>query len=183
MKNLGLLKARLVDHLKSNALRTDGPFQLASGAMSDWYLDGRQSTFSGEGSRLVGQCVNQVLDARATAIGGLTLGADPVAVAAAVVSERPLNAFSVRKVAKYHGAGGRLVGPVGPGDIAVVVDDTTTTGASLVDAIEVLREAQVAVVQALVVVDRSSGLAGERVAGLDVPFVALVEPSDLGVGS
>ena len=96
----------LIDHLRENALRTDGPFQLASGAMSDWYLDGRQTTFDGSGARLVAAAVNAVLVDGVTAVGGMTMGADPIAVATVVVSDRPLKAFSVRKAPKDHGVGG-----------------------------------------------------------------------------
>jgi orotate phosphoribosyltransferase len=174
-------KNALVEHLVRHALRTDGPFRLASGATSDWYLDGRQTTYDGAGARLVGTCLGFVIDPTATAVGGLTMGADPVAMATAVLSDPPLKAFSVRKETKDHGAGGRLVGPVGPGDRAVVVDDTTTTGASLVAATDALRAAGVEVVQSVVVVDRSGGAAARRMDELGVPFTALVTPEELGV--
>ena len=183
MDFLSAQKSALVEHLKRHALRTDGPFRLASGGTSDWYLDGRQTTYDGHGARLVGACVAELVVADATAIGGLTMGADPVAVATAVVSERPMRAFSVRKEPKAHGTGGRLVGPIDANDRAVVVDDTTTTGASLVAAAEALKDAGVAVVQAIVVVDRSGGLAASRMADLGVPYAAVVTPSDLGIES
>ncbi len=182
MKSFSDLKSDLVDHLKTHALRTDGPFTLSSGGTSDWYLDGRQTTYSGEGSRLVARCVHAIADRSATAIGGLTMGADPVAIAAAVLAEPALKSFSVRKAAKGHGTGGRLVGPLAADDRAIVVDDTTTTGGSLIEAIEVLRDAGVDVVQAIVVVDRSRGEARRRVASFGVPFEAIVLPADLGVG-
>jgi len=181
LEDFAALRDRLVDHLKAHALRTDGPFRLASGATSDWYVDGRQTTYSGEGGRLVGACVAHLADPGASVIGGMTMGADPVAIAAALVASRPMRSFSVRQRAKDHGVGGRIVGPVGPGDRAVVVDDTTTTGASLVEAISVLRSEGVEVVQAIVVVDRSGGAARARVEALGVPFRAVVEPADLGV--
>ena len=174
-------KTALIAHLKEHALRTDGPFTLSSGGVSDWYLDGRQTTYDGEGGRLVGACMLQLISAEATAVGGLTMGADPVAIATALTSERPLKSFSVRKQAKDHGAGGRLVGPVGVDDKAVVVDDTTTTGSSLVEATTALREEGIEVIQALIVVDRSEGVAAKRMAELGVPYAAVVLPSDLGV--
>ena len=171
----------LIDHLRENALRTDGPFQLASGAMSDWYLDGRQTTFDGSGARLVAAAVNAVLVDGVTAVGGMTMGADPIAVATVVVSDRPLKAFSVRKAPKDHGVGGRVVGPLRSGDRAAVIEDTTTTGGSMAEAVGVLREEGVTVVQAITVVDRSSGAAAALFAKLGVPFLALVVPEDLGV--
>jgi orotate phosphoribosyltransferase len=178
------LQKGLVRHLVDHAVRTDGPFTLSSGAISDWYIDARQTTFDGPGAVLVGRCVAEVMHESVTAVGGMTMGADPVAVATAVVSamdDRPLAAFSIRKAAKDHGTGGRLVGPVGRGDRALVVEDTTTTGRTLVEAIEVLRAEGVGVVQALALVDRSGGAAAGAVAELDVPFVGLVTPEDLGV--
>ena len=114
----------LIAHLQSHAVRTDGPFTLRSGEVSDWYIDARQTTFDGAGATLVGRCVAAVLPETVEAVGGMTMGADPIAVATAVVvsGDRSLRAFSIRKAEKDHGVGGRLVGPIGPGDrVAVVV--------------------------------------------------------------
>jgi orotate phosphoribosyltransferase len=112
------------------------------------------------------------------------MGADPIAVATAVVGQlegRRLSAFSVRKAAKSHGIGGRLVGPVEKGDRATVVEDTTTTGGALCEAVEVVLEAGLFVLQAVALVDRSGGAAAERLAALSVPYLSLVSPADLGV--
>jgi orotate phosphoribosyltransferase len=171
----------LVAHLRTHSLFTDGPYRLSSGLESDWYLDGRQTTYDGLGATLVGRCVLEVMDPSADAIGGMTMGADPIAVAVAVLAPRSIRAFSVRKQEKGHGTGGRLVGPIRAGDRAVVVEDTVTTGSSMGEAAEVLEDAGVEVVQALVLVDRSGGLAADRLAAVGVPFVSLLEPSDLGV--
>jgi orotate phosphoribosyltransferase len=174
-------KSALIEHLRGHALRTDGPFTLASGATSDWYLDGRQTTFDGEGARRVAACVLEVLREDVTALGGMTMGADPIAVATAAAADRPLRAFSIRKQQKDHGVGGRLVGPVGPGDRVAVVDDTVTTGGSTADAVAVLRDANVEVVQAIAVVDRSAGAARRLLEGLGLEYHAIVVPADLGV--
>lgn len=174
----------LIDHLRHNALRTDGPFVLRSGAVSDWYLDARQTTYSGEGARLVGEAILAVLDETVVAVGGMTMGADPVAIAVALMGiehQRPLRAFSIRKEAKDHGAGGRLVGPVAAGDRVAVVEDTVTTGQALLEAVEVLIEAGIEVVQAVTIVDRSGGVASRRIGERGIPFVALLRPADLGV--
>jgi orotate phosphoribosyltransferase len=174
----------LISHLRKNALRTDGPFILRSGATSDWYLDARQTTYSGEGARLVGQAILGVLDESVVAVGGMTMGADPVALSAALMSTesgRPIRAFSIRAEAKDHGAGGRLVGPVAAGDRVAVVEDTVTTGSAMLEAIDVLTEAGIDVVQAISVVDRSDGEAGRRIGQRGIPFVALLRPADLGV--
>ena len=181
MDNFRNLKNELVTHIKAHALRTDGPFQLSSGGTSSWYLDGRQVTYSGTGGRLVAACIGELLDPAVTAVGGLTMGADPVAIATALLADPPLRSFSIRKEAKAHGAGGRLVGPIGPDDKVAVVDDTTTTGSSFVDSIGALRAEGIEVLQALVVVDRSDGTAGQRCAALGVPFVAVIVPADLGI--
>jgi len=174
----------LIAHLRQNALRTDGPFVLSSGAKSDWYLDARQTTYSGEGARLVGRAILKVLDESVLAVGGMTMGADPVAMAVAMMSvegPRSLRAFSIRKEAKDHGAGGRLVGPVAAGDTVAVVEDTVTTGSAMLEAIDVLTEAGIRVVQAISVVDRSGGAAGRRIGQRGIPFMTLLRPADLGV--
>ena len=174
-------KNELVTYVTTHAVRTDGPFELSSGGTSSWYLDGRQVTYSGVGARLVAACIREALSPEVTAIGGLTMGADPVAIATALMAEPPLRAFSIRKAAKAHGAGGRIVGPLVSTDKVAVVDDTTTTGSSFLESISVLRDAGVEVIQALVVVDRSGGAAAERCAELGVPFSAVIYPVDLGI--
>jgi orotate phosphoribosyltransferase len=177
-------KQRLVEHLRRYAVRTDGPFTLRSGATSDWYIDARQTTFDGAGALVVGTAVAEVLEPQITAVGGLTMGADPIAVATAAVAAaegRPLRAFSVRKEAKDHGTGGRIVGPVGTDDVVAVLEDTTTTGSAMFEAMEALVEAGISVAQVITLVDRSSGVAAGKARAVGVPYVALVTPSDLGV--
>lgn len=174
----------LIDHLRAHALRTDGPFTLRSGLVSSWYLDARQTTFSGEGARVVGAAVLEQIGDGVDAVGGMTMGADPIAVATAIAAAntgRTLRSFSVRKEAKDHGTGGRLVGPVASGDSVVVLEDTTTTGSALVEAIDALAQAGVRIVGAIALVDRSGSMARERVEGRGIPYVALVTPHDLGV--
>ncbi len=174
-------KSALVTHLKRHALRTDGPFTLRSGAVAEWYLDARQTTFDGEGARLVGAAVAARLPEETTAVGGMTMGADPIAVATAMTTSPPLRAFSIRKEAKDHGTGGRLVGPIGPEDRVVVMEDTTTTGGALTAAIAVLREEGIPVLGALALVDRSGGAVAARLAQAGVTYDAIVTPSDLGL--
>ncbi|MGQ0849615.1 MAG: orotate phosphoribosyltransferase [Actinomycetota bacterium] len=174
---------QLIAHLRLS-VRTDGPFVLRSGAMSDWYLDARQTTLSGDGARLVGRAVLDVLDPSIDALGGMTMGADPVALATAVVAAeqgRTLRAFSVRKEAKEHGTGGRLVGPVRPGDRVAVVEDTVTTGGALLEAVNVVREAGITVGQVVVLVDRSGDALAAKLADLAIPYTFLLHPADLGI--
>lgn len=177
-------RTKLIAHLRDHAVRTDGPFTLRSGAVSDWYIDARQTTFDGEGARWVGRAVAAELATDVVAVGGLTMGADPIAVATAVAaanSGRSLRAFSIRKVEKDHGTGGRLVGPVGSGDVVAIVDDTVTTGGALVEAIEVAEGAGLVVRQVMALVDRSGGEVGRRVAGTGHEFRSLVSAEELGV--
>jgi orotate phosphoribosyltransferase len=174
----------LVTHLRQHALRTDGPFTLRSGTIAAWYLDGRQTTLDGPGAVYVGRSVLGVLDERAVAVGGMTMGADPIAVAAAVTAagqDIPLRAFSVRKEAKAHGLGGRLVGPVVPGDVVSILEDTTSTGGALLEAVEVARQFGLEVVQAISLVDRSDGKVAHLMEQADVAYTAIVLPEDLGV--
>jgi orotate phosphoribosyltransferase len=107
-----------------------------------------------------------------------------VALAVAMVGSangRPLRAFSIRKEAKDHGAGGRLVGPLAFVDVVAVVEDTVTTGAALLEAVGVLVDAGIEVVQAICLVDRSGGAGGRRIRERGIPFVSLLRPADLGV--
>lgn len=174
----------LIAHLKTHALRTDGPFTLRSGAVSSWYLDARQTTFDGEGAWLVGAAVLDVLDDEVEAVGGMTMGADPIAMACAIVGVqqgRALKAFSVRKTEKDHGTGGRIVGPVAPGMRVAILEDTTTTGGAAAEATEHALSAGLDVAQAIALVDRSSGAAAERFGKLGIKHTALVTPVDLGI--
>lgn len=179
-------ESALLRHITDHALRTDGPFVLRSGESSSWYLDARQTTFSGTGATLVGRAVLEFVPDDVVAVGGMTMGADPIAVATAIAAAgagRDLVAFSVRKAPKDHGVGGRLVGPVGSGSRVTVLEDTTSTGGALVEAIDALRAEGVVVVNAVAIVDRSSGRTAAAMDRLGVPYVGLFGPLDLGVES
>jgi orotate phosphoribosyltransferase len=174
----------LVEHLTAYALRTDGPYTLRSGAISDWYIDARQTTFDGAGARLVGEAVLSVLHPEVAAVGGMTMGADPIAVATALVAAEKghdLKAFSIRKEEKDHGTGGRLVGPVDPSMPVAVLEDTTTTGGAAVEAARYLLEEGFSILQAIALVDRSNGKASTNFAELGIDHIAVVKPEDLGV--
>lgn len=152
--------------------------------MSEWYIDARMTTFDGRGARIVGEAILAHLAADVTAIGGMTMGADPVAVATAIAgsdSGRPLKAFSIRKATKDHGTGGRLVGPVGSGDVVAIVEDTTSTGGAFFEAIEAAVEAGLVVSQALVLVDRSQGRVERLMADAGIPYLAMVTAEELGL--
>lgn len=131
-------QAELAEAVRRHAVR-EGEFTLSSGRTSNWYLDGRRLTFRGDSLTLVGRAVTEALTAAGVgdfdAVGGPELGAVPVALAVAL--ETGARAFAVRKEAKAHGVGGRIAGPLEAGD-RVVVEDTATTGASLLSALDVL---------------------------------------------
>jgi orotate phosphoribosyltransferase len=140
-----------------------GNFTLASGRQSSLYIDARITTMSPDGLALIGPLG---LDAiretgwRVDSIGGLTLGADPIAYAIAYASATtgaPLRAFTVRKEAKAHGTGRLIEGPFRPGDSVVVIEDTITTGASALRAIDAVREGGGTVAGVLALVDREEG--------------------------
>ena len=178
-------RSELRDHLAANAVRTDGPFVLRSGAVADWYIDARRTTFDGLGARLVGKAVLEVLDPTIVAVGGLTMGADPIAVATAIAGAttgHPLRSFSIRKETKAHGTGGRLVGPVGAGEAVCLLEDTSTTGDAVFEAHTAALAEGLDVRQAVCLVDRSDGVVAERMATAGIPYLSLFGPEDLGVG-
>ena len=177
----GGVREKLRAHLLEHSVRT-GDFVLKSGRRSDWFIDSKQTVCRPEALLLVGRAVLAVVPAEATAIGGLTMGADPVAFVTATVAAaagRPLKAFSVRKEAKDHGGGGRIAGALDRGDAVVVTEDTVTRGTSLLEAVTAVRAAGAEVVLAVALVDRG-GTAEKLLAGHGVPFRALFGAPDLG---
>ncbi len=157
-----------------------GRVTLSSGAEADWYLDLRRLTLHAAASPLVGRVMlDLTADWEYDAAGGLTLGADPVAVAMMHAStERPLDAFVVRKEGKAHGLQRRIEGPDVAGRRVLALEDTSTTGSSVLTAVDALREAGAEVVGVAVVVDRGAG-AAVRAAGLD--YRAAYTLADLGL--
>jgi orotate phosphoribosyltransferase len=173
----------LRQHVLAHSVKR-GRFTLKSGRESEWFVDTKQTMCRPDGLLLVADCVLPHLPTTATAIGGLTMGADPVAFGLAAVAAtrgRQLRSFSVRKDAKDHGVIGRIAGALEPGDRVVVTEDTVTRGTSLLEAVRVVRELGADPVFALAIVDR-----GGTVTGLlesdGVPFVALLTAPDLGFG-
>ena len=163
-----------------------GDFTLASGRRSTYYIDARRTTMSGEGQALIGALGLARITARgwrAAAVGGLTLGADPVAYAVAAAAHRAgvaLDAFTVRKQAKAHGMGQRIEGCFAPGAAVVVVEDVITTGRSALDAVAAIRAADGQVLGVLAVVDREEG-GRAAIEGAGIPVEVLVSVRDLGV--
>jgi orotate phosphoribosyltransferase len=156
------------DHMALVALLAErsvkrGQFTLASGKQSEYYIDARLTTMSPEGLSLIGSLALSELRKSGwmvDAIGGLTLGADPIAYAvsyASAGSANPLRAFTVRKEAKSHGTGRQIEGPFKPGDRVAIIEDVITTGGSALRAIEAVRAAQGDVAGVLALVDRNEG--------------------------
>jgi orotate phosphoribosyltransferase len=171
-------RQRLLHLLKEKSFRysPDKPFKLTSGRESPYYVDCRPVTHSAEGLALIGEIFFDLIkDLDVQGLGGLTMGADPIAHAAALISYqrgRPVNAFSVRKFSKDYGAGGLIVGDVHPGDRVVIVEDVVTTGNSTIKAITASREFGLEVVKVLILVDREEG--GREEIAKQVPQVDAV---------
>lgn len=161
-----------------------GDFVLRSGRRSDFYFDGKQVTLDGRGlylvSRLILDRVHQL--SGVTAVGGMTLGADPIASGVAALSglgdAQPLGAFIVRKEVKDHGTGKPIEGPtLVAGQRVVLVEDTITTGGAVLQAYERVAETGAEVVEAIVIVDREEG-GREALAERGVPLFALFRRSE-----
>jgi len=136
-------------------------FKLVSGRMSRFYVNCKPTTMSARGMFLTGHLMFEAIrDCGACAVGGLTFGADPIAMATAFASElndQPVNAFSIRKTQKDHGIVKWVEGDIRPGEKVVVIDDVATTGGSTVKAIERARSEGLEVVRAVILVDRQEG--------------------------
>jgi orotate phosphoribosyltransferase len=160
-----------------------GDFVLSSGQRASWYIDLRRVLLSGQAAPLAGRVMlAATADLGYDAVGGLTLGADPVAAAmlhAAARQGRILDAFVVRKAEKTHGLQRRIEGPDVAGRRVLAVEDTSTTGASVLTAVDALQEAGAHVVGVAVIVERG---ARDRVAQRGLPFRAAYDMGDLGLG-
>jgi orotate phosphoribosyltransferase len=164
-----------------------GQFTLSSGATSDYYIDCRLTTLDANGALVTGQTVLHEIESRGwrpDAIGGLTMGADPVVVATSVISAqqgKPIHGFLVRKAEKTHGTGQRIEGFRQKAARVVIVDDVCTTGASTVQAIEAAREYGFEVVGVMCLVDRqeANGRANVEKAAAPAPFVALFTANEV----
>ena len=175
------LKNLLIQHLRTHSVQT-GEFTLKSGKKSPWFLDAKQTACDPEGIRLVAELAMQIIPADVTAVGGLTVGSDPVAYGIAALSSQfghPLRSFTVRKEAKGHGMGGRIAGALRPGDRVVIVEDAVTRGVSPMEAAEVVNGFGAEVVLIMPLVDRG-GTCETLAAAAGIPYRALVTAPDLG---
>ena len=174
---------RLLELIKAKAI-VRGRVTLSSGREADYYVDLRRITLDGEAAPLVGQVMNKLTkDLDFDAVGGLTLGADPVATAmlhASAADGRLLDAFVVRKSGKAHGLQQRIEGPSIRGRRVLIVEDTTTTGASPMDAVAAAREEGAEVVAVATIADRATG-AREKLEAQGLTYMAAYSLEELGL--
>ena len=161
-----------------------GTFTLSSGATSDFYFDGRQVTLDPRAMAAIGRLVHQQTSDSdgITAVGGPTLGADPLATAVALIGalefDRTWHAFLVRAEAKKYGAGKQIEGPaLGPASRVLLIEDTVTSGGSVLRAAEAVRETGAVIVRAIALLDREEGAAA-AFAAAGIPFTALFRRSE-----
>ena len=173
------------DHLRqqiTDKAVVHGKVVLSSGREADWYVDLRRITLDAVAAPMVGQVMlDLTADLDFDAVGGLTLGADPVAAAmlhAAAARGRRLDAFVVRKEGKAHGLQRRIEGPDVAGRRVLAVEDTSTTGGSVLTAVQALREAGAEVVGVAVIVERG---AAPKVEAEGLPYLAAFQLEDLGL--
>ena len=174
-------RARVLDHLLEHSVRR-GDFVLKSGRRSSWFIDSKKTICAPEVMVDVASLTLEALPQSASAIGGLTMGADGLSFITAGVAAtrgRLLRAFSVRKEVKDHGAGGRVAGALFAGDVVVITEDTVTRGTSLLEAAGVVREFGAEVVLLLALVDRG-GTVASMAAAQGLSFSALFSAPDLG---
>lgn len=176
-------RERLAELIKERALRF-GHFTLASGQTSNYYIDGKQISLSGEGLHLLASLILDELAQEVEAVGGMSIGADPIAGAVAALAAaqgRGLDAFIVRKERKGRGTQQQVEGPLREGAPVAVLEDVITTGGSTLKAIEALqRERSAQVVQVLAMVDRLQG-GRENLAAAGFELTALFDVAELGV--
>jgi len=179
---MSIARRELLRLLAAKSFRL-GEFKLSSGSVSDYFIDCRTTTLDAKGSKLTGQVFLEEIRARgwkAQAIGGLTMGADPIVVSVSVVSGE-MDGFLVRKAEKQHGTGRRIEGFQQKGARVVMVDDVCTTGASTVQAIEAAREFGFNVVGVMCLVERqeAGGRPDVEKAAAPAPFASIFMATDV----
>ena len=157
------MKKELIDILCRNSFKfsQEPSFKLVSGRWSQFYVNCKPTTLSARGMYLAGHLIfDEIKVSGVSAVGGLTFGADPLAIAAAFASEinaQPVNAFSIRKTKKDHGIVRWIEGDIQPGQRVAIIDDVATTGGSTIKAIERARAEDLEVIKAVILVDRQEG--------------------------
>jgi orotate phosphoribosyltransferase len=180
------MKERLIAYINEHSfLKSSEPvFRLSSGKMSNVYFDLRLTTLAPEGQYLIGNLLYEKIkefDLKPKAVGGLTMGADPVSSALAYTSyikDDPIEAFVIRKEPKAHGRGLQIEGNIKEGEDVVVVDDVLTTGGSTIKAINIARESGLNVLAAIVLLDRCEQQGRENVEKLGIPVYSILTVND-----
>ncbi len=176
-------RKELLDTINSQAI-VKGHVILSSGKEADYYVDMRRVTLSGSAAPMVGRVMSELVsDLDFDAVGGLTMGADPVAAAivhARAAQGKPVDSFVVRKEAKTHGLHKRIEGPEVSGRKVLIVEDTSTTGGSALEAVKAVREAGADVVAVAVIVDRNTG-AADKVRGYGLEYRYAYSLDDLAL--
>lgn len=178
---LDVKREALRRHVLEHSLKT-GNFTLKSGRASTWFLDTKQTACRPDGIQLVADVALDLIGVDVDAIGGLTMGADPVAFGIAAVAAtrgRSLRSFSVRKESKDHGIRGRIAGALQPGDRVAVVEDTVTRGTSIFEAVEAIKEFGATPVVITVIVDRG-GTCASMSAEAGITYAPMLTAPDLG---
>jgi orotate phosphoribosyltransferase len=179
-------REQLINLLAKNSFRL-GEFTLSSGGKSDYYIDCRTTTLHAQGAELTGRVFLELIQSKswqAQAVGGLTMGADPIVVATSVISSQagsPIHGFLVRKAEKSHGMGRRVEGFQEKGARVVIVDDVCTTGSSTIQAIEAAREFGFEIVGAACLVERleAGGRPAVEKAASPAPFISIFTSNDV----
>jgi len=183
MSNLEADKAKLLELIKRDAFKT-GEFTLASGAKSNYYIDGRLLTLSSDGAHILARVILAMIEGdEIDAVGGMTMGADPIigaVLAIADASGRALSGFICRKERKGHGTGRLVEGNLAAGDKVLMVEDVVTSGGSTLRAIHDVEELGGKIVRVIAMVDRLSGAAG-AFAERGYNFTPIFTVRDLGV--
>jgi orotate phosphoribosyltransferase len=186
LKSMSSPREQLLSLLATNSFRL-GEFTLSSGAKSDYYIDCRTTTLHADGAALTGRVFLDLLEKqgwRPQAVGGLTMGADPIVVATSVISAQagtPIHGFLVRKAEKAHGMGRRVEGFQEKGASVVIVDDVCTTGSSTIQAIEAAREFGFNIAGVACLVERleAGGRPAVEKAAAPAPFIAVFTSNDV----
>jgi orotate phosphoribosyltransferase len=180
-RDVDAARAALVEHLLAHAVRR-GSFTLKSGRPTTWFIDGKQTACRPDGILLIADVALALLPDDIDAIGGMTMGADPVAFGVAAVAAsrgRLLRCFSIRTQAKDHGVEGRVAGALQPGDRVALTEDVATRGTSIMEAADVVRAFGAVPALVMPMVDRGgAGAALAEAAG--VPWRPMVTAADLG---
>ena len=176
-------RTALIDLIREKSLKF-GDFTLASGKKGTYYLDGKQVTLDSVGAKLIGEGILDIIkDDLPDAVGGMSIGADPITAAVLTVAAyagKPLRGFMVRKQSKGHGTNQYIEGPVREGDRVVIVEDVVTTGGSSLEAIQRVEDAGIKVAAVIAIIDRMEGGA-EAFKSKGYPFHALLTIQDFGI--